>query len=202
MDRPRKIEPCIWSSYITRPSMDDYFANIHDSINYIEIQCISKTLIADQLYDTSFSQAAFQHALNQIQKTHYKKCQKRYKRFMMYDAEYHHYQEQEKFTVFKKKLLHMQPTTKGHIVCHYKKDTLLPYKFAWSDKLHDIDYVTRITFKLNNRLFFNMEAHHTSPKDTKPTYTMYFNYNHAPNVEASRHMAQVNQIMELLNTCA
>jgi len=181
-------------------SIKSVLENIPDACTSVELNLVSSVIVPDILYDTSFTKDAFMQLLSKMRKTHYPIFQKQCKRYAHADYEYLHYNDQEKYTVNKRKLVnHICFDTNKVVVSLLKKEAALPFMFPWSADVHDVSYISRVTFKVSNRLFLNFEVHYQDSTDAPtPTYHIYLNYNHGTNVEQGTLVPSVLKVLSQL----
>lgn len=157
--------------------METFLSNLPESTSLVEILYASKTIVQGILYDTSVHENVFMDALNKLQKYSYGVTEKRFKRYAYMDYEYI-VAENKDTTVLKKKLLH-HSSIQQLVMTAMQNEISLPYKFPWSNELHDIHYVSRVIFKINGRLNLHMDAQRKLPtsESTDAIYRITFSYN-------------------------
>jgi hypothetical protein len=162
--------------------MDVFLVNLPETTTTVEILYTSQSIVPGILYDTSVTETVFMEALEKLKHQPYPVTEKRFKRYVYMDYEYTVSKDQD-ITVTKKKLLRHLPFQQL-VITAMQNNTILPYMFPWSNKIHDIMYITRILFKIGGRLNLCMEARRTSPDAPIATYHVMFLYqlgrNHAP----------------------
>ena len=156
----------------------DYIFNKSDS-NYVEFVLLSNHINDDQnevdIYETGFSKEMFENVWRRLAKDEstLQYFQKEYKEYIVDDVTYEH-SKNNNIDVRKKQPVDFRKV--GNIaVCMYKKNKLNILSFPSSTNVNVINYVVKLTFRVNNRIYINFE---TKVNQSRKYYTIYVNYNH------------------------
>ena len=156
----------------------DYIFNKSDS-NYVEFVLLSNHINDDQnevdIYETEFSKEMFENVWRRLAKDEstLQYFQKEYKEYIVDDVTYEH-SKNNNIDVRKKQPVDFRKV--GNIaVCMYKKNKLNILSFPSSTNVNVINYVVKLTFRVNNRIYINFE---TKVNQSRKYYTIYVNYNH------------------------
>jgi hypothetical protein len=183
--------------------------------NYAEVTFFSHVVQSGKLYDISVDEDTFKEIHTAVTQSLCKRgFEKKYKRYIKWDREYTHHFDQDKFSVVKKKILSAQfEDAKHYIFQQFDRSQLMVYQFPWSDTLHGIEYVTRYSFKMTNRLFLNMEIRDTvrsgggggsggtggrEGSEMSRSHHVFANYNHADNVETTSIKQQIDALLAVV----
>jgi hypothetical protein len=177
--------------------------------NYAEITFFSHVVQSGKLYDISVDEDTFTEIHTAVTQSLCRRSfEKKYKRYIKWDREYTHHFDQDKFSVVKKKILSARfDDAKHYIFQQFDRSQLMVYQFPWSDTLHGIEYVTRCSFKLTNRLFLNLEIRDTvrarssggdGNTETTRSHHVFANYNHADNVETTTIKQQMDALLAVI----
>lgn len=163
--------------------------------NYIEFVMMKNS--SDDCYDVSDNK--FFELLHETKRKHNNAFQRHYKEYIFRNMVYENNKENQ-LQVYKKTLNShamlnsSQPTFK---VLTYHKEKLPYHVFPSTHLLHSISYVSKATFKLNNRVFLNFERKHYENSDTFYN-KIYINYNHDNNVDLSTIEKAINEAIGLI----
>ena len=172
--------------------MDAFLATVPSETTTIVITCVSNAIVPCILYDSAFTEDVFMGALDRLRKYGaYPVSEKRYKCYSHMDYECVVTAERDTVIVKKKLLQHM--IFKRLLVCAQRNDAVLSYKFPWSAEMHDIMYVTRVTFKVGKKLSMQLEARRASLVATEPTYHIGFVYDFGRD---SRHADDNTEVLK------
>ena len=162
--------------------------------NYIEIvMCDDDS--SGQVIDSSITDSVFFKLLNDIRGTNTVYFQKQYKEFIYRNMTY---ENNEKFQVkVYKKTLTAREKCDNTMTLVYHKEKLPYHSFPCTTMIHSIAYVSKVTFKINNRVYLNFERRRY-PNDARAYNKVYINYNHDENVDMANIDASVKQCFSML----
>jgi len=128
--------------------MEAFLANLPEGTTTINIACTTHTLVAGLLYDTTISEAKFMDTVERLRHQGYPVVEKRFKRYSHMNYVYTVSEDASTDVVKEKLLRHIALEDKHLLVCAMRSEAAQDFMFPWSDQLHDIAYITRVSFKL------------------------------------------------------
>lgn len=161
--------------------------------NYLEIILQQKENISD-IPDTMFFK------LLQKLKTKGHSCfQKQYKEFV-YRNMFYENNDKNQIKIYKKHLTTTDNINNTMKLLVYHKEKLPYHVFPSTTMIHSISYVSKVIFKVNNRVYINFEKR-TYDSDDKSNVSfnkIYINYNHDDNVDLTNIEIALNASIQLI----
>jgi hypothetical protein len=142
----------------------------------------------------------FMNTVHSLKSKGYVTFQKQYKEYVYRDMFFDNDKMQIK--VYRKKLTHHDEICDGLFnVLTFNKEKMPYHVFPSSTKLHSITYVSKVIFKVHNRIFINCEYKAYGDRDSENNYhKIFINYNNDPNVDtASMEKILTSVITQLKN---
>jgi hypothetical protein len=124
--------------------------------------------------------------------------QKHYKEYVHRNM-YYENNDKNQIKIHKKtllKTLDIPSCSMKLFVCHKEKQ---PYHlFPSTTMLHSISYISKLTFKINNRVYLNFERRKYSNNADVSFNKIYINYNHDDNVDLTNIQTAIDTCVNLL----
>jgi hypothetical protein len=157
--------------------------------NYIEF------VILDGENITDIPDNMFFKLLNNMKNKGYACFQKHYKEYIYRNMVYEN-NDKSQIKIYKIALNNHDTLENGLKVLIYHKEKLPYHVFPSTTMLHSICYVSKVIFKINNRIYINFEKRKYDSEDSNNVSfnKVFINYNHDDNVDLSN-------IENALNTC-
>ena len=137
----------------------------------------------------------FTSYLTRLRKTPYKYLKKEYKEYVHEDITYENDCNND-IKVYSKYPILAKTLNDNILGILYTKTKLTILSFPSSLKINTINYVKKLSFRVNNRIYINFEIKLNSLEEK--TYAIYVNYNHDINVDKSEHIKLIRQVFDLL----
>jgi len=149
-------------------------------------------------YNIGLSRKDFRHLLSAIAKSNLnlKPFQKEYKEYIYDDVIVHNYKNTETH-VFRHTPVCVQKLDKAvGLLIGYQKNKLTFLNVPSTRNIYDIQYVKKLIFRVNNRIFVNFQS--SVNLNQEKTYTVYINYNHENNIEQDSIQNNIESLMKVL----
>ena len=124
----------------------------------------------------------------------YKFFQKEYKEYQYTDLVVQNYKNTET-RVFRQNFVTMNQG-KNWLLTGYQRSKLTFLSVPSTTNIHDMMYVKRLIFRVNNRVYVNFQT--SLHQDGAKTYQVYINYNHENNVDQEGLMNTLNNVLSVL----
>lgn len=149
-------------------------------------------------YNIGLSRKDFRNLLSAIAKSNLnlKPFQKEYKEYIYDDVIVHNYKNTETH-VFRHTPICVQPATSAGLLIGYQKNKLTFLNVPSTRNIYDIQYVKKLIFRVNNRIFVNFQS--SVNLNQEKTYTVYINYNHENNIEQDSVQNNIESLMKVLS---
>ena len=151
-------------------------------------------------YDIGLSRKDFRNLLSTIAKSNLnlKPFQKEYKEYIYDDVIVHNYKNTETH-VFRHTPICIKQLDKtcGALLIGYQKNKLTFLNVPSTRNIYDIQYVKKLIFRVNNRIFVNFQS--SVNLNQEKTYTAYINYNHENNIEQDSVQNNIESLMKVLS---
>lgn len=132
--------------------------------------------------------------------------QKHYKEYVYRNLYYEHSQtETTNIHLYKKEIKVIECGLHDSLcVMASQRDKISYHIFPSTNKIPSVAYVSKATFKINNRIFINFESKkYTSTideEDVGETYNkIYINYNHDENVDVQKSVENIDKALKALD---
>ena len=171
---------------------------LESNANYYEIHIktekLQKIIHDDSIesFNNGLGIPQFKKLLNTMKNQ--KHFQKEYKEYLYDNVIVHNYKNTET-RVFRQTPVIFEEADK-YMMIGYNRNKLTFLSVPSTTNIHDMIYVKKLIFRINNRLFVNFEIG-LSKDDTK-TYKVYINYNHESNIEIDGLNVALAKIIETL----
>lgn len=160
--------------------------------NYIELVMIEDGNSFD------ISDKIFFRLMTDIKTSGYNCFQKHYKEYVYRNLFYEN-NEKNQIKIHKKSLMNnvdIKHKTMKMLIFNKEKQ---PYNvFPASRMLHSICYVSRVTFKINNRVYINFEKRKYEGNSDVAFNKVYINYNHDDNVDLENIISAIEKSLLLI----
>lgn len=124
-------------------------------------------------------------------------CFQKHTKEYVYRNMFYENNEKSQIRIYKKTLNKIGNDINGWKILAFHKEKLPYHSFPSTTMLHSISYVSKATFKINNRIFVNFEKRRYTGDET--TYNkIYINYNHDDNVDVHSMKKAVCSIIDSL----
>jgi hypothetical protein len=163
--------------------------------NYVEIYLCENTGIhSSNYYETGLSKDQFYSKMNILLNDNYKYFQKEYKQYVIGTLLYEN-NNNEEVRVFRKECKKILCSSNlGYLAIFYQKSKITMLNLPSTSDIHDVSYVRKLTFRVNNRIYINFEC--KQRKNEEIQYSIYINYNHDDAVD----MTVTNNVLNKLIT--
>lgn len=148
-------------------------------------------------YNIGLSRKDFRNLLSAIAKSNLnlKPFQKEYKEYIYDDVIVHNYKNTETH-IFRHTPICVQPSATT-VLIGYQKNKLTFLNVPSTRNIYDIQYVKKLIFRVNNRIFVNFQS--SVNLNQEKTYTVYINYNHENNIEQDSVQNNIESLMKVLS---
>jgi hypothetical protein len=168
--------------------------------NYFEM------VLMEDANDMDIPDAVFFKLLQSTRSKNFSHFQKHFKEYVFRNMFYEN-NTKNQMTTSKKTLTFAATLSNSMRFVAYHKEKLPFHAFPSSTATHSISYVSKVTFKVNNRVFLNFEkrvypAGAKAAPDSKKTASfnkIYINYNHDDNVDLSSVDTAINTCLQLVS---
>jgi hypothetical protein len=134
----------------------------------------------------------FDNLLLKLINKKYSYFQKTYDIYRFQNLEYHIYIDSDKPLVYQYNLLDNYKI--DNMIYHaYNRNNIPCHLFPSTMNIHDKFTITRITIKVNNRIYLNFEI---QKKDNINFYRVYINYNHSSNVDLDNNIKKIKEFLD------
>jgi hypothetical protein len=175
--------------------MDSYFQKsleTNKNINYIEL--IIKENDCENL-DINWNKNNFGKLLKYLIQKNYTYFKKEYDVYKYHNLEYQIYSKNEKPIVYESNLL--DHFSEKKLIYHgFVRNSIPIHMFPSTMNINDKYSVTRITIKINNRVYLNFETQNKSDIDY---YNIYLNYNHSNNVDINNNIEKIKNLLQIIS---
>lgn len=161
---------------------------IVDKGNYIEF-----ILSDDTKTRTEISPYKFYGLLTELKQKLGNCFQKHFKEYVFRDMFYEN-NDKHQIKVYKKHLTNVHTDVDGLVILTYYKEKLPFHMFPSTSSLHSVCYVSKVVFKITNRLFINFEKRVYNDKEAY--HKIFVNYNHEENVDISNLKSTLSTCLE------
>lgn len=173
--------------------------------NYYEIYIqppSSKTVknIIGEEHDISLSRKDFRNLLSCIAKSNLniKPFQKEYKEYIYNDVIVHNYKNTETH-VFRHTpmcIVKKNNDSNNNLLIGYQKNKLTFLNVPSTRNIYDIQYVKKLIFRVNNRIFINFQS--SVNLNQERSYSVFINYNHENNIEQDSVQNNITNLLNIL----
>jgi len=126
----------------------------------------------------------------------FKYFQKEYKEYLYTDIILQNYKNTE-LRVFRQNFVNIN-SDKHYTMIGFNRSKLTFLSVPSTTNIHDMIYVKRLIFRVNNRIFVNFQI--SLHKDGKKTYQVFINYNHETNIDPEGVTKTLDDVMKILTT--
>lgn len=175
----------------------DIMSTIQLRGNYIEFVLLASVPLHNaRVFDISIPDDICCHIIETLREKGYKHHQHHYKEYTYRNLVYESNEKNHK--TFKKQLVSSSSSADEIHTFAYHKEKMPYHSFPSTINLDSVMYVSKLVFKVNNRLFINIE-HKTNGNSSNNGYKkVYVNYNHDDNVDPLHVESSINSILELM----
>jgi hypothetical protein len=152
--------------------------SLTSSGNYVEILLLEKKDSQD------ISDKHFFKLIESLKKSGYSSFQKHYKEYVYRNMIYEN-NEKSQIKVFKNTFKKTQNISPNIIANVFYKEKVPYHMFPSTKLIYSVSYVSKLIFKVNNRIFINFEKrkYDTQANSNVSFNKVYINYNHDDNVD-------------------
>jgi hypothetical protein len=176
--------------------MDEYFKNslnLHKDINYIELIIRQKD---SSINSMNWDKKHFDNLLIFLVEKNYTHFKKDYDIYRYQNLEYHIYDNNDKPMVYEYNL--KDNYTENNLIYHaFIRYNIPIHMFPSTMNIHDKFSISRITIKVNNRIYLNFEI---IKKTDNNYYRIYLNYNHSSNVDLNNNIDKIKEFIDLISS--
>lgn len=150
-------------------------------------------------YTINLDKTVFNKLLSSMKNsTSYKFFQKEYKEYVYNNIIVENYKNTE-VRVIKNQCI-LTENKNNWLLMAYTRSKLTFLSIPSTKIIHEINYVKKLIFRINNRIFVNFKIVLNDHDNTK-TYIVYINYNHDTNLEQDGIKKDLQKVMDIL-TCS
>ena len=165
------------------------------SINYIEIIFKEKNSNENNI---NWTKENFDKLIVDLVNKNYNCFRKKYDVYRYQNLDYILNEDsQEKIMVYSSNLIDCLHDKDSSVIYHgIIKNNIPIYLFPSTKNIHDKSTVTRISFKINNRIYINFEIQR---KNELTYYKVYINYNHNSKVDLISNLSKLSEYLIIMN---
>jgi hypothetical protein len=168
-----------------------------DNSNYVEIYVLNNKYTDQIGIPTGLSKNKFYDLLAKFKNDNFKFFQKEFKQYTIGNIYYENY-DNEDVKVNKKECKHFQINNE-FITTFYNKNKLTMLNLPSTVKINDIQYIRKLTFRINNRIYLNFECKKNN-NNNNIYYSIYINYNHDETVDYTITNNIIKPLLQKLGT--